>query len=377
MKFHLPTRIVFGAGSVSDIQDLIKEFKAPEKVYVVTDKGVRQAGITDSVTSVLPVADIFDEVEPNPRHTTIDRAAGRIRELKPDVIIGVGGGSVLDAAKAVALLGTNPGGIEDYEGMYQYKNPPLPMVAVPTTCGTGSEVTWSSVITHTERRFKMTIKGPHTYPVLAVLDPDLLATLPANLASATGMDALVHAIEAYTVKPATFMTDLFALESCDLIFRYIERVHKDIRNDAEARGNMMKASMLAGMAFSNSDVGAVHCLSEALGALYDIPHGVANAAFLPYVMEFNLPQVAGKYADIARRAGIKQDDDKTAGQELIALIKDLSRRLEIPSVQNLGVQKGQFLEIARKSYQNNSNPSNPREAGIDDYLHIIYQALQS
>jgi alcohol dehydrogenase len=124
-------------------------------------------------------------------------------------------------------------------------------------------------------------------------------------------------------------------------------------------------------------VGAVHCLSEALGALYDIPHGVANAAFLPYVMEFNLPQAAGKYADIARRAGIKQDDDKTAGQELIALIKDLSRRLEIPSVQNLGVQKGQFLEIARKSYQNNSNPSNPREAGIDDYLHIIYQALQS
>lgn len=377
MKFHMPTRIVFGTGSVSALPELIKEEPPLEKVFLITDKGVRQAGITDSVTSVLPAVEMFDEVEANPRHTTVDRAAGRVRELKPDLIVGVGGGSVLDAAKAVALLGTNPGGIENYEGMHKYKYPPLPMVAVPTTCGTGSEVTWSSVITHTERRFKMTIKGPHTYPALAVLDPELLATLPKALAAATGMDALVHAIEAYTVKPATFMTDMFALKSCDLIFRYIERAYQDIRGDAEARENMMKASMLAGMAFSNSDVGAVHCLSEAIGALYDIPHGVANAAFLPYVMEYNLPEVSGKYADIARKAGIEEEDDDAAAKELIILIKNLSRRLEIPSVLKLGVQKGQFLEIARKSYENNSNPSNPREAGIDAYLQIIYQALQA
>ncbi len=377
MKFHMPTRIVFGAGSVSELPDLIKKELPFEKVFIVTDKGVRQAGITDLVTSLLPETEMFDEVEANPRQTTVDRAADRVREIKPDIIIGVGGGSVLDAAKAIALLGTNPGGIENYEGFYKYESAPLPMAAVPTTCGTGSEVTWSSVITHTERRFKMTVKGPHTYPNLAILDPDLLATLPASLAASTGMDALVHAVEAYTVKPATFMTDMFALNACDLIFAYIERVHRDIRNDDAARENMLKASMLAGIAFSNSDVGAVHCLSEAVGALYDIPHGIANAAFLPYVMEFNLPAAAGRYADIASKAGIDIEKDEEAARELVDLIKALSQRLGIPSVKNLGIQEGQFLEIARKSYENNSNASNPREAGIDDYLTIIYQALQS
>lgn len=375
MKFHLPTRIVFEAGSVSSLPGLIKEVRPQGKAYLITDAGVRQAGITDSVTSVLPGVEIFDQVEANPRHTTVNRAAKRVRELKPDLIIGVGGGSVLDAAKAVALLASNPGGIENYEGKYRYKYPPIPMVAVPTTCGTGSEVTWSSVITHIERRFKMTIKGPHTYPYLAVLDPDLLVTLPAALTAATGMDALVHAVEAYTVKPATLITDMFALKASDLIFRYIERAYRDMRGDAEARENMLKASMLAGMAFSNSDVGAVHCISEAIGALYDIPHGVGNAAFLPYVMEFNLPVVADRYADIARRAGIEDEDSGKAALRLISLIKDMSRKLKIPSVINLGIQKGQFLEIARKAYQNNSNPSNPREAGIDDYLHILSRAL--
>jgi alcohol dehydrogenase len=374
-RFHLPTKIIFGSGSISKIRQIIQEELKASNVFLVTDKGIRKAGLEKNLVSEFQRISIFDNVEPNPRHDTVNRAGEIARKINPDLIIGLGGGSSLDAAKAVALLVTNKGNIEDYEGKSKYPFPPVPILAVPTTCGTGSEVTWSSVITHTQRKFKMSIKGPHMFPYAAIVDPDLLLTLPQNLIASTGMDALVHAVEAYSVKPSTFITDLFAEEAIKLIFRYLERAYKDIKGDKEARENMMKASMLAGIAFGNSDVGSVHCISESVGALYDIPHGVANSIFLPTVMEFNLSAAEGFYADVAGFIGIKDKNRLKAARKLIAEIRDLSLRLNIPKFKHIGIDKNQFSIIAEKSYQNNSNPSNPRDAGVKDYIQILNTAF--
>jgi len=361
---------------ISRLKEIIEESFKDATLFLVTDRGIIDSGIADKVLEKLPGIQVFDQVEQNPKHTTVNKAGEIVRKLKPDMVIGLGGGSAVDAAKAVALLATNPGAIEDYEGKGKYKSPPLPVLAIPTTCGTASEVTWVSVVTHTERMFKMSIKGPHMFPAVALVDPDLLVTLPPSLIASTGMDALTHAIEAYTVKAATFMTDIFARESLNLIFQSLERAFRNIKDDREAREKIMKGSMIAGMAFGNSDVGAVHCIAEAVGSLYDTPHGVANSVFLPYVMEFNLPAVKGRYAEIARIAGIGDNDEETAAQKLIRLIKELSRILNIPSFRDLGIEKEKFNEIAEKSFQNNSNPSNPREAGVSDYLAILEKAFQ-
>jgi alcohol dehydrogenase len=374
MRYHLPTRIVFQSGLLSRAGAVFEQEIGAGRTFLVTDKGVQAAGITDKLIAQLPDVVVFDEIEQNPRHSTVDRAGEIVREIQPEFVLGLGGGSVLDAAKAIALLGTNPGKIEDYEGRKQYGTAPLPVVAIPTTCGTGSEVTWVAVITHSERRFKMSIKGPEMYPALALVDPDVLLTLPPRLVAATGMDALVHAVEAFTVKPATHITDTLAEEALRLIFTSLEPAYQDIQGDQAAREGIMLGSLIAGMSFGNSDVGAVHCLSESIGALFDIPHGIANAVLLPYVMEFNLPAAALKYARIARLVGIEDENPEKASQKLVRVVKDLSRRLNIPSFRELGIQAGEFVGIAEKSFANNSNPSNPREAGVADYLGMLENA---
>lgn len=374
MRFQVPTRIYFGSGMVSRAGEIVEEHFKGATLFLVTDRGIIDSGIADKVLSQFPGIQVFDEVEQNPKHNTVNKAGEIVRKLKPDVVIGLGGGSALDAAKSIALLATNTGAIEDYEGKGKYNTAPLPVIAVPTTCGTASEVTWVSVVTHTERLFKMSIKGPAMFPAVALVDPDLLITLPSPLIASTGMDALTHAVEAYTVKAATFMTDIFARESLNLTFHSLERAYRNIKDDQEARIMIMKGSMIAGMAFGNSDVGGVHCIAEAVGSLYDTPHGVANSVFLPYVMEFNLPAVKGRYAEIALLAGIEEKDEETAAQKLIRLIKELARILNIPAFKDLGIEKTKFPEIAEKSFQNNSNPSNPREAGVADYMSILEKA---
>jgi alcohol dehydrogenase len=377
MQFQNPTRVVFDSGSLSQLGQIVHEDFKAHKPFLVTDKGVEEAGIPAKAISQLPEIQVFNEIEQNPKHKTVDRGGEIVRQLQPDLIIGLGGGSVLDAAKAIALLATNPGKIEDYEGRAKYKTPPLPVVAIPTTCGTASEVTWVSVITHTERKFKMSIKGPLMFPAVALVDPDLLLTLPQALIASTGMDALTHAIEAYTVKPANFMTDIFARESLFYIFSSIEGAYKDIRANNEAREGLMKGSMVAGFAFGNSDVGAVHCLAESIGALYDIAHGVANAVLLPYVMEYNLPVSKKKFAEVARIGGIDIEDDGEAAHSLIQKVKNLSLALNIPSFKELDIQESDFPEIATKSFENNSNPSNPREVTTQDYLDILSKAFSN
>jgi alcohol dehydrogenase len=376
MLYHMPTVIIFGAGTISELGGVVQEKLHSSRPLLVTDRGIVEAGMTDRILAHLSPVSVFDEVEPNPRHTTVDRGGELARKIKPDLVIGLGGGSVLDAAKAVALLAANPGRIAEYEGRERYKNPPLPVLAIPTTCGTGSEVTWVSVITHTERRFKMSVKGTRMYPEVAVVDPDLLMTLPSHLVASTGLDALTHAVEAFTVKAANFISDTLALEAIRLIFRFLPRAYQDIKDDSEAREGQMGGSLLAGMAFGNSDVGAVHCLAESIGSLYDTPHGVANTIFLPFVMEFNLPAAREKYAVVAAAVGLEAASSDDAARALIQKIKDLSRTLSIPSFQDLGIPEGDFDIIARKSFENNSNPSNAREATAEDYLDILRRASQ-
>jgi alcohol dehydrogenase len=375
MRFHVPTKIIFESGLISRLKEVVEADFRASRILLVTDKGIVRSGIAAKVLSQLPGTPVFDEVEQNPTHWTVNRGGAVARERGSELIVGLGGGSALDAAKGVALLATNPGHIEDYEGRSRYKAAPLPVIAIPTTCGTGSEVTWVAVITHTERKFKMGIKGPLMFPAVALVDPDLLSTLPRPLVAATALDALTHAVEAYTAKPATFITDVWARESFGLILRFILDAYTDIEGNREAREGMMKGSLLAGLAFGNSDVGAVHCIAESIGALFDTPHGVANALFLPFVMEFNLPVSAGRYAELARLAGIEEPDDALASRRLIQRIRELSRALGIPSCRGLGLKEYQLAEIAGKAFENNSSPSNPRDVTAGDYLSILKKAF--
>ncbi len=373
MRFHVPTKIIFGSGSISHVRDIVENELRACRPLLVTDKGIMNSPIAGKVLSRIQPLSIFDDVEQNPRSATVNKGGELARTLNPDLVIGLGGGSSLDAAKAIALLATNPGTIEEYEGRQRYKLPPLPVLAIPTTCGTGSEVTWVAVITDSTRMFKMSIKGPHMFPEVALVDPDVLRSLPRPLIGSTGMDALTHALEAYTVTQRTVITDIFAGQALQLIFSSLEAAYLDI-NDKEARESLMLGSTLAGMAFGNSDVGAVHCLAESVGGLYDVPHGVANSIFLPLVMEFNLPAVKARYAEIGRLIGIREEDDDAAARALIEKVKSLSTSLNIPSFKSLGIERSAFLEIAQRSYQNNSNPSNPREMRVEDYTEILERA---
>lgn len=377
-KYFLPTRLVFGPGVAEKLPELIQEYFAHGPVFCVTDKGVKAPGLVDSIFSRLKNFEVFEAVEANPRRTTIDRAAALARRLQPAVVVGVGGGSVLDAAKAVALLVTNPGSIKAYEGRRKYLQAPVPVVAVPTTCGTGSEVTWVAVITDEDRKFKMSIKGPEMFPHTALVDPDTLKTLPASLVASTGLDALTHAVEALAVKPATPLTDIFALEAIRLIVSSIREAYVDIRNNRLARERLMLGSTVAGMAFGQSDVGAVHCLSETLGAWYDLPHGVANAVFLPLVMEFNLDYACAKYARAAYYLNLVEPkaDERSAAEQFLQLVRSLKQELNIPLARELGLREEDFPLLAQKAVENNSNPANPRPVEYEDYLNLLYQALR-
>ncbi|MCD4675234.1 MAG: iron-containing alcohol dehydrogenase [Desulfobacula sp.] len=376
MLFHMPARLYFGSGEISNLKIIINEYLKADNPVLVTDKGIVQSGLLEKVLSHLPGIKIFDEIEANPKSDTINKIAGKMRGLAPDLVIGLGGGSPLDAGKALALLGTNHGDIEDYEGKEKYKNDPLPFLAIPTTCGTGSEVTWVSVITDVKRKFKMSIKGPEMYPSASIVDPDLIKTLPPSIIASTGLDALTHAVEAYLSKPATLSTDKHAVTAVKLILGAIEGAYNDIENHHADRENLMFGSTIAGFAFGNSDVTAVHCISESIGALYDTPHGVANSIFLPHVLSYNLPECFEKMAVLARQTGINKTDDMTASKDFIQLIKDLSKRLGIPLFKDLKIGKDQFEKIAKMSFENNSTPSNPKELGKEDYFKILENAYE-
>lgn len=366
--FRVPTRVLMAPGAISRLPEIVSDYFPPEKaagkVLLVTDPGIEATGWPERIWQAFAEREIetvsFDDVEPNPRVSTVDRMAEWSREEGVSLVVGMGGGSVLDAAKAAAMVTPNGGSAADYEGRNRYEQAPLPFIAVPTTCGTGSEVTWVSVLTHEERRAKISVKGETMFPAWAVVDPELLRTLPAHLVASTGADALTHAIEATTCRVANPVSDALAATAVSLLFRFLRRAVADIGGDAEAREAVMRASTLAGLAFGNADVAAVHCLSETLGGRYDVPHGLANAVLLAPVTRYNLPACRAKLATLGESA-----------EAVLAAIEELVRDLGIPSFASLGVPDDDFPWIADRAAENGSNSSNPREMGPEEYMELL------
>jgi alcohol dehydrogenase len=379
-SFHLPTRIEAGKGIIRETADLISQVVPGKRILIVTDPGIVKIGLVHKVNTMLLekgyTTEVFDRVQPNPKDIDCMQGGEAARAFRAEAILAVGGGSVIDSAKAIAVLQTHGGRPQDVEGRGKIRHSVTPLVVIPTTAGTGSEVTRSSVVTDTARQFKMTIKDVRLAPVLAIVDPEITYALPPSLTAATGMDALVHAIEAYTCKLANPVSDALALAAMKHIYPHLRAaVHHG--NDQTARYHMMVGSLIAGMAFSHADVAAVHCMAEALGGKYDTPHGVANSIFLPYVTEFNASANVEKHAMIARVCGIADEStsDQDATARLVDELKQLARDISIPSFRSLpGVSSEDFEKLAEASFLNGSTPSNAREITKEDYLQLFKKA---
>ena len=386
--FRVPTRVVMAPGCLARLPEVIAGYH-PDRILMVTDSGIEETGWPERIWKALAELEIeaitFDDVEPNPRTTTVDRLAGWGREEGVSRVLGIGGGSVLDAAKAAAMMSPNGGptdlkDLEDpraspegvsvarFEGRNRYEKEPLPFIAVPTTCGTGSEVTWVSVLTDEERQAKISVKGETMYPSWALVDCELLRTLPGHLVAWTGADALTHAVEAFTCRLANPISDALAATAVSLLFHYLRRADDDIAGDAEAREAVMRASTLAGLAFGNADVAAVHCLSETLGGRWDVPHGLANAVLLAPVTRFNLPASARKLAHLESAL---PPGSRAGAEGVLQAIDELVRDLGIPPFRELGIPPEDYPWIAERAVGNGSNPSNAREMGVAEYLAVL------
>jgi alcohol dehydrogenase len=379
--FQHQTVVDFGAGAVGRLGEHAARLEA-RRLLFVCDEGLERAGLADRVEEALAAAGIdvtrFTDVSPNPRDEECRAAADTALAAAAEAVLGLGGGSVMDTAKAAAALATNGGTVKDWEDPRRLARAPLPTLCVPTTAGTGSEVTFVAVITDEREHYKMTLLDPRLAPDVAVLDPELTLTLPPSLTAATGMDALTHAVEAYTGRAATPLTDVLALRSIELVAAHLRRAVSH-GGDLEARAGMLLASLLAGMAFGNSDVGAVHCMGETVGGLYDTPHGVACAVFLPEVFEFNVVADPARHAVVARALGVPADggDDAHLAAEGAGTIRRLMADIGIPRFRELDkVTPADFETMARMAAEHVCSPDNAREIGYDDYLALFVKAYE-
>lgn len=378
--FSLPTRIAFGDGILEQTANLIQETCSGKRVFVVTDAGIMRAGIAQPVITSLEqngfAVEVFDRVAPNPKDVDCEAGGEQIRSFQADIVLAIGGGSVIDSAKAIALLHTHEGRLKQYEGRNKVQHNVTPLVAIPTTAGTGAEVTRSSVITDTERSFKMTVKDIRLAPRLAIIDPLTTVKLPQVITASTGMDAFVHAIEAYTCKLANPISDALALSAMLRIWTYLPIVVKEGDN-LVARREMMIGSVMAGIAFSHADVASVHCMAESLGGLYDTPHGIANSIFLPVVTSFNSEADISKHANVARICGVAKAThyDKEATRMLVHALYEMAEEIGIPKFNSLNyVKLEDFAALAEASFINGSTPSNCREITAEDYLRLFEEA---
>ena len=372
-SFVLPTKIVFGACVSKNLFAEMEELGATRPL-IVTDRGIVAAGILDRVMAGLPSGtkyQVFDDVEPNPKDINVSAGAEKYREFGADSIIAIGGGSPIDCAKAIGVLVANGAEhIKAFEGKNKPSKPLPPLVCVPTTSGTGSELTFSSVITDTNEQYKMTIKNQFTAPKTAVCDPELTKTVPAGITAPTGMDALTHAIEAYTATCSEPISDAVALYAIELIYQNLIPAFENGDN-LEARSNMLMGSMLAGIAFSHSDVASVHCIAEALGGMYDLAHGTCNAIFLPYMMEYNLDYCEKRYARIARAMSLDYESERKGAEAAVRAVKQLAIDVKLPSFSSLNVDVENYSKLAAISEKNLSTASNPRPMSEGDYLEVL------
>lgn len=377
-EFILPTKIRYGTGVVKELGTELQRMQA-KKVMVITDKGLVKAGMVDKILPFIQGQGIpyilFDEIEANPKDYNVERAAETARKEAVDAIVAFGGGSPIDAAKAVAVLARQGGRARDYQGKGKIQADCIPIVTIPTTAGTGSEVTFSSVITDSAEKFKFTIKSPAIAAKVALVDPELTLTVPPLITAATGIDALTHAIEGYTANCTEPIAEAVGLYAVEYIAGSIVEAVKNGGNLA-ARDKMMMGSLLAGLSFSHADVASVHCMAEALGSMYDAPHGMCNAILLPYVMEYNLPAAEAKYARIARAMGIEEKEDCKAALKGIQYIKKLSKEIGLPGIQSLAIKKEDFERLAEMSVKNGSNDSNPRNITKEAYVMLFYKAYE-
>ncbi|TLS36775.1 iron-containing alcohol dehydrogenase [Pseudalkalibacillus caeni] len=381
MDFHLPTVIRTGNGIFQKTGDFLKQFVKGNKIFIVTDPGIQALGLAERLQTMLAKenyeTEVFNQVKPNPRDYDCKAGGEAAKAFGADIIFALGGGSVIDSAKAIAILHTLGGEPQDYAGRDNVPQQVTPLVVVPTTAGTGAEVTRSSVITDTGKKTKFTIKDVHIAPALAIVDPELTYGLPPHLTASTGMDALVHAIEAYTCKLSNPIAEGLALQGMKHIYPYLREAVYNGDNE-EARYNMMIGSTIAGMAFSHADVASVHCMAEAIGGLYDTPHGVANSMFLPYLIEFNAEADLYKHATIARTIGIAttEDSELTAAHRLVEEMKQLAKDISIPAFSSLTeVREEDFDYLAESAFLNGSTPSNARDITKEDYLFLYKKAF--
>lgn len=379
-EFTLPTKVIFGPDCVGRLAEEIHAVGG-KKPLLVTDPGIRKAGIVRIVTERLEEAgieyEIFDGVEANPKDVNAEAGAEAARSAGADFLIAVGGGSPIDCAKAIGvLLAHDAKYIKPYEGKTAATLPNPPLITIPTTSGTGSELTFSSVITDTKNKYKMTVKSPYTAATTAICDPKLTLSVPPAVTAATGVDALTHSIEGFTATCSEPIGDAAALYSIELISKSLVKAYQD-GSDLEARSNMLMASMLGGISFSHSDVASVHCIAEALGSMYDLPHGTCNAIFLPYVMEYNMDYCVDRYARVAGALGLCYETNEEGAAKAVEYVKQLTLDVELPTFASLDPDPADFRALAEMAFHNGSNASNPRPMNIEDYeklLDIVYQA---
>jgi len=385
--FFVPTQIKYGMGKVSALALEVQvedDLSTCTNVMIITDKGVLEAGLIEKVKnglndSAYEIKSIFDEVPADSDLKIVEKCAQEIKNLEINLIIAVGGGSVMDTAKLASLLGTYGGEVRDYEGGFMVPGKCIPIIAVPTTVGTGSEVSVGAVVKDHENKTKLTIASPHLYPRMAMLDPEMVATLPAKLVAYTGMDALTHAIEAYVSTENQPISEALALRAAEMIFDNLETAVKDPSN-IDARAKMQIAAMIAGMAFSNAPVGATHAISHTIGGLYGLHHGLSNAIALPYVMEFNLEHSASRYAALARAFNVSDTglSDIELGKRAIEQIRKLKASLDIPEkYRDLAVPADEETvnKVTEIALMDICMAFNPRKAEFNEFQPLIQQVI--
>lgn len=378
--FHMPSVNLFGEGSVNEVGTRLNDL-GMKKTLIVTDEGLHNLGVSEKIAKIIREAGveaaIFPKAEPNPTDENVAEGLAAYEAEKCDSIVTLGGGSSHDAGKGIGIVAANGGKIHDYEGVDKSEKPMVPLVAINTTAGTGSELTKFTIITDVKRKVKMAIIDKHVTPTLSINDPMLMVGKPSGLTAATGIDALTHAIEAYVSLDATPITDALAIQAMRIIPKYLPKAVAN-GQDMEAREQMAYAQSLAGMAFNNAGLGYVHAIAHQFGGFYNLPHGVCNAILLPHVCRYNLISRIERYADIAAYMGedVEGLTDYEAAEVAISAIERLSRDLDIPTgFKELGAKEEDITTLAENAMKDATEATNPRRPNLEEVKQIIKNAM--
>ena len=373
-----------GSGAIAEIPNEIAA-RGFKKAFVASDPDLVKFGITAKVTDLLDASqvpyEVYSDIKPNPTIENVQHGVEAFKASGADCIVAIGGGSSMDTSKAIGIIIANPEfeDVRSLEGVAPTKNPCTPIIAVPTTAGTAAEVTINYVITDVERKRKFVCVDPHDMPVVAVVDPDMMATMPVGLTAATGMDALTHAIEGYTTKAAWAMTDMFHLEAIRLIAQNLRDAVAEAKSGEPGSGRegMALAEYIAGMGFSNVGLGIAHSMAHTLGAVYDTPHGVACAMALPIVMEYNASETGEKYREIARAMGVAGVDDMSQDEyraAAVAAVAKLGQDVGIPTKVD-GLKEEDLDFLSESAHADACAPGNPRDASVEDIKNLFRKLM--